>query len=104
MAMIDYITIQQTTQTRGDIGDVVDSWSTYAACYADVTQISGNEAFTSEQVVYSDTKKFRVYYTSGSGVTAKMRIVYNSENYMITSVAHVDRLFTDMIAVRYDDE
>jgi SPP1 family predicted phage head-tail adaptor len=104
MDVRESITIQQTTQTRGASGSVVDSWGTLEACYAVIDQVSGTEGFTGEATVYSDTKKFTVYYTTGQNVTAKMRILYDSEYYYIHSVRHIGRLKTELIATRYDDE
>jgi SPP1 family predicted phage head-tail adaptor len=100
----DRIDIQQITETRSSIGGVSESWATIYQLWADVEQLSGNENYTSDMMIYNDVKKFIIYYNEGQNITAKMRIVYRNENYNITSISHRDRLETTLIAVRYDDE
>jgi SPP1 family predicted phage head-tail adaptor len=104
MAMNYQIVIEQVTESRSSTGAVVDTWSTLETVFADVEQLSGNENFVSEMTVYYDIKKFIVYYTSGQNVTPKMRISYDGGKYYITSVSHKNRLKTELIAVRNDDE
>lgn len=98
------IVIQEVTEARSSTGAVTETWSTHADVYAEVEQLSGSENFTSEMMVYNDIKKFVIYYTSGKTVTPKMRISYDSGYYYITSVSHKERLKTELIAVRNDDE
>jgi len=98
------ITIQKVTETRSNTGSVTESWTTHDTCYSNVEQVTGNEQFTSDMMVYNDIKKFTIYYANGKTVTPKMRISYDSGIYYIQSVAHTNRLHTTLIAIRNDDE
>jgi SPP1 family predicted phage head-tail adaptor len=100
----DRIEIEQVTETRGSEGGVTETWSVLYTVWAEVGQVSGNENYTSDMIVYNDVKKFTIYYNNGQNVTAKMRIKYNGEYYNITSITHIKRLETEIMAVRFDDE
>ncbi len=102
--MNDKIVIQSVTEGRSSIGAVTQTWATFATVWAEVDQASGSELFTSEMTIYNDIKTFEVYYNHGQDITAKMRIVYRSENYQITSISNKDRLKTLIVAIRYDDD
>ena len=102
--MNDKIVIQSVTEARSTTGAVTETWGTHITCWAVVEQISGSEVFDADTLVYNDVKKFIVHYPEGQNVTAKMRIQYRSEYYQITSVNHMQRLKTELVAVRYDDE
>jgi SPP1 family predicted phage head-tail adaptor len=100
----DKILIQKTTETRSAGGGTNNTWSTVYTAYAKVDQVSGNENLNSDMIVYGDIKRFTIYYTIGQNVTAKMKIVYRSEDYDITSISHENRLQTIILAIRHDDE
>lgn len=100
----DKIVIQSVAESRSTSGGTVESWSTFSTVWADVKQISGNENFNANMLIYSDFKQFTIYYNHGQDITVKMRIVYRGDNYNITSVSHKDRLETILIGIRYDDE
>jgi SPP1 family predicted phage head-tail adaptor len=100
----DKIIIEHVTETRSTVGGLVESWSTFTTVWADVDQISGNENFNSDMIVYSDFKRFTCYYSETRGVTAKMRIKYRDEYYDIRSISDSDRLNTVITAMRHDDE
>lgn len=102
--MNDKIVIQSVTEARSAAGAVTETWGTHITCWAEVEQISGSENFDADMLVYNDVKKFIVHYVEGQNVTAKMRILYRSEYYQITSVNHMKRLKTELVAIRYDDE
>jgi SPP1 family predicted phage head-tail adaptor len=104
MVFNESITIQKVTETRSTTGSVTAAWTTHDTCYSNVEQVTGNEQFTSDMMVYNDIKRFTIYYTNGNDVTPKMRISYDGGIYYITSVAHTNRLHTTLIAIRNDDE
>ncbi len=104
MAYNDLIVIQSVTEARSDLGEVTETWATFQESWADIETLSGNEGFTTDMIVYSDTKKFIIHYEEGKSVTGKMRISYDSKIFDITSVNHMDRLRTELIAVEKDDE
>ena len=47
----DRVTVQQATETRNSLGEVVQSWSTYATVWASVEGISSREALQQGQVL-----------------------------------------------------
>lgn len=100
----DKIVIQSVEESRSTAGGVVDSWSTFSTVWADVEQLSGNESYSADMIVYNDVKKFTIYYNHGQDITAKMQIIYRDDTYKITSISHIKRLETVLIAVRHDDE
>jgi len=104
MAFNYSITIQEVTETRSSTGAVTESWGTHITTWADIEQVSGSEQFNSDMLVYNDVKRFMVHYEAGKNVTPKMRISYDSAYYYITSVNHKNRLKTELMAVRNDDE
>jgi len=102
--MNDKITIQRVTESRSSMGAVTETWATFTTAWVEVEQVSGNENFNSDMMVYSDIKQFKGYYSELKDVTPKMRIVYRGENYQITAKFNIDRLRTSLTAVRHDDE
>jgi len=104
MAYNDLITIQSVTETRNAYGEVVEAWVAYDTVWADIDTLSGSEGFSADQYVYADTKRFTIHYEEGKNVTSKMRISYDSGYYYITSVAHRDRLRTELVATERDNK
>ena len=104
MAKNDKIVIEEPDSSRGTIGGVEPVWTTHVTSWAEITPISGNENFTTDMVIYSDTKKFKIHYGEGKTVTSKMRINWNSQYFYITSVNHEKRLQTTLMAVAKDDD
>jgi SPP1 family predicted phage head-tail adaptor len=102
--MNDKIVVEEPDSTRGTIGAHEPVWTTHVTSWADITNISGNENFTTDMVIYSDTKQFIIHYNEGQNVTSKMRINYNSQYFYITSVNHEKRLKTRLVAVAKDDD
>lgn len=104
MAFNYSITVQQRSEARDTYGGPADTWATFATLWADVVTVSGSENFTSDMMVYNDVKKFVTHYEGAKSVTPKMRILYDSEYFYITSVNHKNRLLSEIIAFRSDDE
>jgi|AntRauTorckE6833_2_1112554.scaffolds.fasta_scaffold03195_8 SPP1 family predicted phage head-tail adaptor len=100
----DQIEIYKVTETRSTAGGVTETWGLFLTLWAEVDQVSGNENFNADMMVYNDVKSFAVYYNNGQKITPKMRIRYRDDNYNITSISHKNRLETVLIAARQDDE
>jgi SPP1 family predicted phage head-tail adaptor len=77
------ITIQETTESRNDWGEVVDSWGTYVTRWARVQPLRGKEKWVAKQLEAEEVVYFTVRYVDG--LTAKMRVLYNSNVYNIIS-------------------
>ena len=83
------ITIQTPTLTQDEYGEAVTTWSTLATTWAWVRYKSGGEAiFASKDTATADCI-FTIRYRSG--ITEKLRIVYESVNYDILHIAEVGR-------------
>ena len=102
--MNDKIVIEEPDSSRGTIGADEPEWTTHVTSWAEITNLSGNENFISDMVIYSDTKRFKIHYPEGKNVTSAMRIKWNSQYFYITSVNHENRLLTYLMAVAKDDD
>jgi len=103
-ALNDYVTIQQFTYTSNSQGSDVKTWATYVNAWVDAEQVTGSENFTSEMDVYNDVKSFQGEWIELNAVTPRMRILFGSDKYYITSIKNKDNLTTTIIAIRNDDE
>lgn len=83
------ITIQQATETNDSYGSVQVVWSTYASPWAQVIAVRAEERVVSGRILATKVNRFRIRYDSG--ITEKMRIVYESENYNIRGISEIGR-------------
>ena len=102
--MNDKIVVEEPDSTRGTIGALEPDWTTHVTSWADIKNLSGNDAFVSDMTIYNDTKQFTIHYNKGKNITSKMRISWDSKYFGITSVNHEKKLKTVLIAVAKDDE
>lgn len=103
MGMNEKILVQSYTQSKDTYGAVdAGTWATTYTLWADIQQVSGTENYASDMPVYNDVKKFVVHYTKG--ITAKMRISWNSQIYNIWSISDKDYLLTEILATAQDDD
>lgn len=78
------ITIQAVTTTQDGYGGQTESWSTFATVRASVEPLQGREYFAAQQVQAEVTTRFRIRYLSG--VTPKMRVLYDGRTFNVASV------------------
>ncbi len=78
------ITVQTTTESQSGSGAVTDSWSTYAQPWAEIEPKGGREYFAAQMTNAKIDVVFLIRYQSG--ITAKMRISWNSRVFNILSV------------------
>ena len=83
------ITIQQLTTSKGSLGGVVKTWSTFATVRAQVLALSGREFWQSKQVNADTTHKVTIRYLSG--VLPTMRIVFDGRILEIESIIPDER-------------
>jgi SPP1 family predicted phage head-tail adaptor len=102
--MNDKIVIEQPDDSRGTAGQVEPAWTTHVTSWAEITNLSGNEAFISDMTIYNDTKQFKIHYNEGKNVTSAYRISWDSRYFHITSVNHEKKLRTILIAIAKDDD
>ncbi len=100
----DLIVIQQTTQSRTSLGEVVDTWGTYKSAWADIEDAQSNVGYEGGQPAFEDGKSFKIHTDDAPGVTTKMRISYDSTFFYIRSIRKEGRLRTILLADGYDDE
>ena len=80
------VTFQERVETNSSSG-LVTTWEDYKSAYVGIYPMRGKELIESMQLDHEITHKVRTRYISG--VTAKMRIVFESTRYLnITSVVN----------------
>lgn len=78
------IVIQQVSEERSASGSVIQTWSDSLRLKAAVEPLQGREYWEGKQLQNEVTTRFRIYYRSG--ITSKMRVLFNGKYYDILSV------------------
>ncbi len=86
-ALRHQIIIQSVIETPDASGSPVEAWSTFATVSAAYEPQNGKESVTEDQEQATLTTRFRIRYMSG--VTAKMRISFDSRIFDIRSIVDV---------------
>lgn len=80
------ITIEQPTESIDSNGMVTQTWATYYQPMAKISPALGREYYEAKQLTSDQSIKFNIRYSNkAAGITTKMRIVYNSNYYDISS-------------------
>jgi SPP1 family predicted phage head-tail adaptor len=89
--MDELVTVQQfTTTTDSNTGEKLQSWSTYSTPWARIQEAeSGSENVDADRREAKQTVTFTLRYDSG--ITTKMRIVWEGKNYNIENIADLER-------------
>jgi len=89
--MDELVTVQQfSTTTDSNTGAKLQSWSTYTTAWARVQEAeSGSESVDSDRREAKQTVTFSLRYDSG--ITTKMRILWESKYYNIINIADLER-------------
>ena len=82
------IVIQSVAETPDGQGGFTSVWSTFATVQAEIDYMDGSEAMDAGRLGISQMIKLTFRYESG--ITEKMRAVYNGDNMPIKSVVNVD--------------
>lgn len=80
------ITIQEKTLTSDGMGGNTEAWATFAIVRAAIWPVSAKERVSNQQLEHEITHKIRVRYFSG--VTAAMRVVFDSRTFEILSIVN----------------
>ena len=80
------VTIQQRTDAQNEIGELVPTWSTLAAVWADVVHNSGLETIKAGASASVVKASIRIRYRAD--VKPEMRVVKGSDVYGIDAVLH----------------
>lgn len=84
------IQIQQAAITRAASGQEIESWSTLATVWAELMQGSGGEDLEeSTQRISARKVTWRIRYRSG--ITPKMRVIWDTHVYEVLDVAEHER-------------
>lgn len=87
------ITIQQRTQTRDANGAALDSWSTWAECWAEVKykqpSAEQGEVYASDKFTAQMMADFRIRYKAG--LVPTMRLQYEGQTWNIRAVSEIGR-------------
>ena len=83
------ITIEEPSESRGNIGDVQESWSTFATVWAGKDDRSGREAMSPDIVRGEVDTVWRLRHLDG--LTMAMRISYDGRVYDIRSIRQIGR-------------
>lgn len=81
------ITIQQVAEAQDASGSMDEAWSTFVKVWAAYEPQTGKESFTEDQQQAFLTVRFRVRYLSG--ITPKMRILFDGRYFDILATADV---------------
>jgi SPP1 family predicted phage head-tail adaptor len=82
------ITLQTVTAARTGTGGITETVATYAERWAKVEALRSIEFFAAKQVNSERALRFTVRYDSG--ITAKMRILYETRTYHIEGLMDLD--------------
>ena len=83
------ITIEQVAETQNDFGEILSSWSTFASPRAAIKWLGAGES-NGDQVNASNRVEFTIRYQTG--ITQKMRVVYDGRTFDIHGAPVVDEL------------
>lgn len=77
---------QPSPQTRDASGGIVQNWSTFATCWAQVEPLTAAENLTAERIDADVTHRVRVRYKDVEGITPDMRLKMIHENDRILDI------------------
>mgnify|MGYP003645632261 CR=1 FL=1 len=91
-------TFESVTRVPDDQGGYTTTWATFAAVTGFIKPTSGKEMILDDHINTENLKKFSFEYVAG--ITADMRILFNSKYYNIHSVASIQEstVWVDVIA------
>ena len=93
------VTIQQRTDTQNEIGELVPTWSTLSAVWADVIHNSGLETIKAGASASVVKASIRIRYRAD--VKPSMRVVKGSDVYNIEAVLpDQGRVYCDLVCER----
>ena len=89
--MDELVTVEQYSMTTdSNTGEKLQSWTTYSTPWARIQESeSGSESVDSDRREAKQTVTFSLRYDSG--ITTKMRILWESKYYNIINIADLER-------------
>lgn len=81
------VQIQAPVETQNTYGEAEVRWQTFATVWANIEPLRGREYFAARQAVSEVEAKVTIRYRAG--VTAKQKVVYGTEEYLIESIINI---------------
>ena len=98
------VELQRNAPTRNAMGEVLDSWTTFATRHASVKSLHGRERFSARQLVADADVRIRMRYdTTICDLTPKDRVVWGSRVFDIMSAFSVENREMDITAKERTD-
>lgn len=97
------VTIQKPVETQNTYGEAEVRWQDVATVWASVEPLRGREYLAAKQMV--SEVEVRVVIRYMAGITAKMKVVHGSDEYLIETVINVmerDREI-QLMCTRFDE-
>lgn len=82
------VTIEQPAESQNGVGEMTQTWSTFAVLWASIEPLVGSEKLQAAQINANADAKITVRYYAG--ITPKMRIRFLARMFQIVSVQNVD--------------
>ena len=82
------ITLQSLTQTQGEYGELIDTWSDVATVWANAYAGAGKEFVAARQVNAEVSMQFQIRWMA---LSTTMRILYDGKYFDIVDIAEVGR-------------
>ena len=82
------ITIQSLTQTQGEYGELIDTWTDVATVWANAYAGAGKEFVAARQVNAEVSMQFQIRWMA---LSTTMRILYDGKYFDIVDIAEVGR-------------
>lgn len=88
------VTIQSVSEAQNSIGEIIETWGTFATVWARVDPLSGRQLLAANQLDEPVSARLRMRYLAG--VTGKMRVVYSGTTYNIRGAPMVDAMKSEI--------
>lgn len=78
------VTVQSSTDTVNDCGELVQTWATFEEVYAEVRSVSGREYLQTDKVRAEVSHVITIRYLAG--LLPNMRIVHGTKTFEIVAI------------------
>lgn len=82
------VTIQTVSEAQNSIGEIVETWITFATVWARIDPLSGRQLLAANQLDEPVSARMLMRYMPG--ITGKLRVVYSGTTYNIRGAPMVD--------------
>ncbi len=94
------VTIERSTDTRGDYGEVTESWATLSTAWANIKPMQGGETIQGGQV---DATVTHVITLRKTDITADDRINHDNRIFNITRVLNPEERGADQVILAIEN-